>query len=49
MQGQVSRAGCPSTGWTGIADAGRGLLLDAQKGFASMIGCTQVKEFALAH
>ena len=31
VQGQVSRAGCPSTGWTGIADAGRGLLLERRR------------------
>jgi hypothetical protein len=27
----------------------RGLLFDAQKGFASVVDCTQAKEFALAH
>ncbi|HYI81936.1 MAG TPA: hypothetical protein VEX11_01850, partial [Acetobacteraceae bacterium] len=27
----------------------RGLLLDAQKGFAFVADCTQAKEFALAH
>ena len=27
----------------------RGLLLDAQKGFAFVVDCTQAKEFALAH
>ena len=36
-------------GLDGIAVTARGLLCDAQKGFAFVVDCTQAKEFALAH
>ncbi len=42
-------AALSSNGLDGIAPTGRGLLRDAQKGFAFVVGCTQIKEFALAH
>ena len=32
-----------------ITSTSRGLLCDAQKGFAFVVDCTQAKEFALAH
>ena len=41
--------GCPPMGWTASPPTARGLLLDAQKGFAFVVDCTQAKEFALAH
>ena len=36
-------------GLDGIAATSRGLLLDAQKGFAFVVDCSQAKEFTLAH
>ena len=42
-------AGLSFNGLDGIAPTSRGLLLDAQKGFAFVVDCTQAKEFALAH
>jgi hypothetical protein len=42
-------AGLSSNGLDGIAATARGLLLDARKGFAFVVDCTQAKEFALAH
>ena len=36
-------------GLDGITPAARGLLLEAQKDFAFVVDCSQVKEFALAH
>jgi hypothetical protein len=36
-------------GLDGIACTSRGLLLNAQEGFASVVDCTQAKEFAFAH
>jgi hypothetical protein len=42
-------AGLSFNGPDGIAPPPRGLLCDAQKGFAFVVDCTQSKEFALAH
>jgi hypothetical protein len=42
-------AGLSFNGLDGIAATGRGLLMDAQKGFAFVVDCSQAKEFALAH
>jgi hypothetical protein len=42
-------AGLSFTGLDGIAATSRGLLCDAQKGFAFVVGCSQAKEFTLAH
>lgn len=46
---QTTMAGLPFNGLDGIAPTGRGLLCDAQKGFAFVVDCTRAKEFALAH
>ena len=46
---QTTLAGLAFNGLDGIAPTGRGLLLDAQRGFAFVVDCTQAKEFALAH
>ena len=42
-------AGLSFNGLDGITATNRGLLLDAQKGFAFVVDCSQAKEFALAH
>ena len=42
-------AGLSSDGLDGVAATGRGLLLDAQRGFAFAVDTTQAKESALAH
>jgi hypothetical protein len=42
-------AGLSFNGLDGITPTSRGLLLDAQKGFAFAVDCTQAKKFALAH
>ncbi|MBX6741139.1 MAG: hypothetical protein IRY87_03710, partial [Acetobacteraceae bacterium] len=42
-------AGLSFNGLDGITPTARGLLLDAQKGFAFVVDCSQAKEFALAH
>ncbi len=42
-------AGLSFNGLDGITPTARGLLLDAQKGFAFVIDCSQAKEFSLAH
>jgi len=42
-------AGLSFNGLDGVAPTARGLLRDAQKGFAFVVDCTQAKEFALAH
>jgi hypothetical protein len=41
--------GLSFNGLDGVAASARCLLLDAQKGFAFVVDCTQAKEFALAH
>ena len=46
---QTTLAGLAFNGLDGIAATGRGLLLNAQEGFAFVVDCTQAKEFALAH
>ena len=45
---QTTLAGLAFNGLGGIAPTARGLLLDAQQGFAFLVDCTQTKEFALA-
>ena len=42
-------AGLSFNGLDGITATARGLLCDAQKGFAFVVDCTQANEFALAH
>jgi hypothetical protein len=42
-------AGLAFNGLDGITPTSRGLLCDAQKGFAFVLDCTQAKEFALPH
>jgi len=42
-------AGLSFNGLDGITPTARGLLLDAQKGFAFVVDCSRAKEFALAH
>ena len=42
-------AGLSFNGLDGIAATSRGLLMDAQKGFAFVVDTRQAKEFALAH
>lgn len=46
---QTTLGGLAFNGLDGVAPTGRGLLCDAQKGFAFVVDCTQAKEFALAH
>jgi hypothetical protein len=46
---QTTLAGLAFNGLDGIAPTARGLLCDAQKGFAFVVDTTQAKEFALAH
>ena len=45
---QTILAGLAFNGLDGIRPTGRGLLMDAQKGFAFVVDYTQAKEFALA-
>lgn len=42
-------AGLSFNGLDGITPTARGLLLEATKGFAFVVDCSQAKEFALAH
>ncbi|MBX6741341.1 MAG: hypothetical protein IRY87_04740 [Acetobacteraceae bacterium] len=42
-------AGLSFNGLDGITPTARGLLLDAQRGLAFVVDCSQAKEFALAH
>jgi hypothetical protein len=42
-------AGLSFNGLDGITATSRGLLLDAQRGLAFVVDCSQAKEFALAH
>ncbi|WP_027285837.1 pectate lyase family protein [Rubritepida flocculans] len=42
-------AGLSFNGLDGITPTGRGLLLEAQRGLAFVVDCSQAKEFALAH
>lgn len=46
---QTTLAGLAYNGLDGTTPTTRGLLLDAQKGFAFVVDCTQAKEFALVH